>query len=131
MAVPDFQSIMLPLLEVTADGKERRHVDLLPGLVQRFQLTDEDLSELLPSGHSTFENRVRWAKWYLTRAGLLEATARGVFRISAAGKRQLEAKPPSLNIAALKQSRSGGPLRVSRNSHSRRRTKFSCPPSRS
>lgn len=101
--IPDFQSMMLPLLELMADGVERRHADLFGVLAVRFGLSDDDLKQLLPSGsHPTYENRIRWAKWYLTRAGLLESTGHGVFRISPAGLEMLEYEPTSIGLSDLK-----------------------------
>lgn len=104
MTIPDFQSVMVPLLQLMSDRKERRHADLFEELAQHFALSDEERKELLPSGaHPKFENRVRWAKWYLTRAGLLETTSHGVFRISGQGERTLAEAPTVLTIARLKE----------------------------
>ena len=65
MAVPDFQSMMLPFLRFTADGEEHRMADLREKLAKEFRLTSEDVKELLPSGkQSRFGNRVAWAKVY-------------------------------------------------------------------
>ena len=101
--IPDFQSVMVPLLQLMSDGKERRHADLLTELATQFNLTDDEKRELLPSGrYPKFENRVRWAKWYLTKAGLLESTGHGVFRIAAEGTALLATDPPRLTLAVLK-----------------------------
>jgi restriction system protein len=104
MPVPDFQTLMLPVLEDVSDGRERRHRDLFASLARRLELTPDDLAELLPSGaHSKFENRVRWAKWYLTKAGLLEPTGYGVFRISSRGREVLAGRPERIDIRLLEQ----------------------------
>lgn len=95
---------MLPFLLVAADGREHRHADVFEALRQSLELSDEDLKELLPSGvQPKFENRVRWAKWYLTRAGLLERTGHGSFRISRRGRDALAASPARIDVKYLQQ----------------------------
>lgn len=90
MAVPDFQTLMLPLLQFSADGKEHTMQDARVGLASIMNLSQEDLEERLPSGRqSTFANRVAWAKVYLTQAGALESPKRGKFYISARGRKIL------------------------------------------
>jgi restriction endonuclease Mrr len=70
MAVPDFQSLMLPLLRVASDGQEHSLAEARDALAREFQLSDPDLEEPLPSGRqSKFSNRVAWAKSYLQPAG--------------------------------------------------------------
>ena len=104
MAVPDFQSIMLPLLKITGDKKEHRLSEVTEALAQEFSLTDDDRKELLPSGsQGKFDNRVGWARTYLTKAGLLEKVERGSFRITERGLKVLSEKPDYINIKFLKQ----------------------------
>jgi restriction system protein len=105
MAVPDYQSLMLPLLEFAQeeDG-EISNGDAVEALGHRLRLTDADLKEMLPSGvQPTFVNRVAWAATYMKKAGLLESTRRGYFRITARGKELLERKPKIINVKLLKQ----------------------------
>ena len=67
MPIPDFQSLMLPLLEVLADGQERAVRDVTNLLADRFGLTPEERQQLLPSGQNrVFVNRVAWAKALLS-----------------------------------------------------------------
>lgn len=104
MSVPDFQSVMLPFLEVLQDGKERTMRDLTTALAAHFQLTEAQLQEHLPSGpQSLFYNRVAWAKTHLKNAGLIENPVRGKVRISEAGRKVLLQKPPLINCRFLKQ----------------------------
>ena len=73
MAIPDFQSIMLPMLKLASDGAERSSAELREQLADQFDLSDEERSELLPSGRqAVFANRVAWASVYLQKAGLLQ-----------------------------------------------------------
>jgi restriction system protein len=66
MPIPDFQSIMRPLLELAADGKEHSLVEAREKLAQKFKLTEEEKAALLPSGRQArFTNRVAWARVYL------------------------------------------------------------------
>ena len=104
MPIPDFQSVMLPLLEVLADGQERRMRDVTALLSDCFSLTEEERKELLPSGQQTvFSNRVAWAKSHLKSAELLESPVRGKVRISPLGNKILDQKPPTINCKFLKQ----------------------------
>src|SRR4051795_10411805 len=78
MAIPDFQSVMLPLVKILGDGQERTMREVTDQLAESFQLTDQEREELLPSGQqSLFNNRVGWAKSHLKAAGLLENPIRG------------------------------------------------------
>ncbi len=92
--IPDYQSLMLPVLEIAANG-ETSVPEAEANVAERFSLTEGDREEMLPSGRQrVLHNRIHWAKFYLTRAGLIESPKRGRFIISLAG-RQLLAKPPS------------------------------------
>ncbi len=104
MAVPDFQSVMLPFLETLQDGKERTMRDVTAALANLLKLTEEQLQEHLPSGpQSLFYNRVAWAKTHLKHAGLIENPVRGKVTISEAGRKVLLQKPPTVNCRFLKQ----------------------------
>lgn len=101
VAVPDYQRIMLPLLSLLADGRDRRTMDLLPELGEHFQLSDQDVTEMLPSGQRVFYNRVHWAKSYLGKAGLLIVPARGFVRITDQGRAVLADHPGRIDVAYL------------------------------
>lgn len=104
MAIPDYQSCMLPLLKLVADGNDhslREVVDLLAGV---FQLTEAERAELLPSGgQQVFHNRIGWARSYLKKAGLLDAPRRGVFRITPRGLDVLARQPVRIDVRFLEQ----------------------------
>jgi restriction system protein len=94
MSIPDFQTIMLPLLKVSYDKQEHTIGQTIDELSNQFKLTDEEKSELLPSGMQyRFDNRVHWAVTYLSKAGLLERTSRGKFTITAAGVKAIDDNP--------------------------------------
>src|SRR5438067_10588805 len=102
--VPDFQSVMLPVLEALQDGHERSMRELTEALAETFKLTDEQRQEHLPSGpQSLFYNRVAWAKTHLKYAGLIENPVRGKVSISEAGRKVLLQKPTVINCRFLKQ----------------------------
>ena len=102
--IPDFQSLMLPILEVLGDGNERLMRELTETLAQRLSLSETERKEMLPSGQQTFfSNRVAWAKTHLKGAGLVLNPNRGKVRISDAGKAVLAQKPSSINCRFLKQ----------------------------
>jgi restriction system protein len=82
MAIPDFQSLMLPLLRYLADGTEKANQDTSDALAKEFGLSEEEIAEILPSGQQTrFQNRIAWAKSHFKHAGLIESPRRGVYRI--------------------------------------------------
>ena len=102
MAIPDFQSLMLPLLRVLADERERPAREVIKALAAEFGVTDKEQAELLPSGRAPkFANRVHWARAFLKSAGLIENTARGVFRITARGKAELKHAPQRIDVRHL------------------------------
>lgn len=104
VAIPDFQSVMLPLLEALADGEERTIRELTNLLADQYGLSQEEREAVLPSGQQTiFHNRVSWAKTHMKYAGLLENPARGRVRISDLGRSVLLEKPPSINVKFLKR----------------------------
>lgn len=104
MAIPDFQSIMLPLLVFMSDGLEHSNQQVIDCLAAQFDLTEVDLNEMLPSGkQTTFSNRVGWAKTYLSKSGLLEMPRRSYYRISERGKGILRNNPPKIDMKFLEQ----------------------------
>lgn len=104
MTVPDFQSLMLPLLQMAADGQEHTVYEAMDALASMFNLSPEERNELLPSGQqSRFDNRVHWASTYLKQAGLLEATGRGRFCITQRGLDVLRHRPDRIDAAFLRQ----------------------------
>lgn len=103
MAIPDFQSLMLPVLQEAARG-ETKVGAAVERLADRFQLTPAQRAELLPSKRqTTFANRVHWAKSYLGKAGLVELTRRGHFAITDIGRAVLADPPERITIAYLKR----------------------------
>ena len=105
MAVPDYQSLMLPLLRFAKEKKDEMSTgEAVEVLAKEFGLTDKDLKEMLPSGiQSTFVNRVGWASTYMKKGGLLEATRRGYYRITSRGQDLLKKQPKAINVKLLKQ----------------------------
>lgn len=101
MAIPDFQTLMLPVLTEAEKG-EVRIGDVVERLADAFGLSPEDRSHLLPSGRqTTFANRVHWAKSYLGKAGLVELTRRAHFKITPRGCEVLARPPERIDIKFL------------------------------
>jgi restriction system protein len=105
MTVPDYQSLMLPVLsESSKGGTEVRISDVRSKIAEQLALTPEDLAKRLPSGkQGVFENRVHWARFYLAKAGLIESTGWGRFRITARGQQVLEGQPSRIDNGFLNQ----------------------------
>ncbi|CAN5682792.1 restriction endonuclease [soil metagenome] len=107
MSMPDYQSLMLPLLELLGDGRARHLNEYTSELADKFGLTDEERSALLPSGNQErFKNRASWARTYLSKAGLVAKVGRGTVEITDLGKEVLASPPPSINISYLLQFQS-------------------------
>lgn len=101
MALPDYQTLMLPILRCAAE-KEVGIQECMAVMRQEFALTDEEASELLPSGRETkLRNRIAWAVSYLFHAGLLERPRRGFFRATDPGRKVLAEKPDRIDVAFL------------------------------
>jgi restriction system protein len=101
--IPDYQSLMRPVLACAATG-ETRIGDAVEHLADKLGLTPEERAELLPSGkQSRFANRVNWAKAYLAKAGLVENTRRGYFRITPRGQAALADAAATINNSYLDQ----------------------------
>ena len=104
MPIPDFQSIMLPLLKILADGKVYKYREIIEALVREFQVTEAERKEMLPSGQQEiFANRVGWAKTYLKKAGLIDSPQRATFVISEKGKEILSQNPARIDAKFLRQ----------------------------
>ena len=104
MAIPDFQSFMLPMLKLSNDLKARSLAESRDALAQILGITDEERKELLPSGtQPIFNNRVAWACIYLYNAGLLERPKRGWYKITDRGLDILKEDPLKIDVKFLNQ----------------------------
>ncbi|MDX2042664.1 MAG: restriction endonuclease [Acidobacteriota bacterium] len=102
MPIPDFQTLMLPLLRHLADGAERTNQESFDALAQEYNLTNAERAQLLPSGRQTvFRNRVAWAKAHFKHAGLIESPRRGVYRITDRGREVLAESPKRIDLKFL------------------------------
>jgi restriction system protein len=102
LAIPDFQTVMRPLLELATASSEITLQGAIGALSDHYKLTDEERSEMLPSGfQAKFTNRVAWAATHLQKAGALERTGRGRYRLTARGSDLLAATPGPIGTANL------------------------------
>ncbi len=91
MAIPDYQSLMLPLLEILGDDPDHSVRDIRERLAANFGITLEDRS--LRSAVVLFYKRVSWATSSLKNAGLLERSSMDVVRITSRGLEVLNQHP--------------------------------------
>jgi len=104
MTIPDYEAIMLPLLQLLGDQQERSKPEAVKRLSETFSLTEAEREQLLPSGRQRlFDNRVGWARTYLAKAGLVESARRGHWRITQRGKDVLGENPPKLDAKYLER----------------------------
>lgn len=104
MAIPDYETLMLPLLKRLSDGKVRVLKDVMAELADEFKLSADERAQLLPSGGTlTFASRVGWAKTYMKKAGLLTQPKRGTVEISSLGMDVLKRAPSRIDGRYLEQ----------------------------
>jgi restriction system protein len=104
MAIPDYQTIMFPLLQFLSDEQEHALQEAVLHLSKEFGLSQEECQQLLPSGQQTIiRNRVGWARTYMVKAGLIEPVKRGFFKITAKGKNVLGKKLDRIDVHFLEQ----------------------------
>ena len=102
MPIPDYQTLMLPVLRLAAEGGERRVAEIAGYIADDFGLTQDERAELLPSGRqSRLHNRIQWAKFYTSKAGLIDSPGRGRFVASDAGRKALAENPARIDVAFL------------------------------
>lgn len=100
--IPDFQTLMRPVLALLADGAVRRSRDVKDAMADEFGLTNAQRAELLPSGRQrTIDNRVGWALTYLSQAGLVARPNRGQVVITGDGQAALAANPTRVDMKTL------------------------------
>ena len=104
MPIPDYQSLMCPLLAFAADGTEKNIREAVAELARDFKLSDDEINQLLPSGKQTLlSNRVHWARTYLDKARAIRRTRRSHFIITDRGKDLLAKNPTRIDNAVLRQ----------------------------
>ena len=104
MAIPDFQSLMRPLLNAHSDGEEHKNRDLVNALAEQFNLTEDERREMLPSGGARlFDNRVGWAKSHISQAGLLDSPRRAISVITDKGRQVLSENPDRVDLKTLSE----------------------------
>jgi restriction system protein len=104
MTIPSYHEAMLPILKLASDKKEHSLKETIEFLAQKLKLTEEDRKQLLPSGMQTiFDNRVGWARTYLKKAGLLEYSKTGYYKITERGLKVLEQNPQEIDREFLMQ----------------------------
>ena len=103
MAIPDFQTLMLPLLELLKDGNPVKLSEMVEIMSDKYNLTEEERNEWLPSRlQKTMYNRVAWAKQYLKNSELIESPEKGSFKITQKGIEILKENPQKIDLRFLK-----------------------------
>jgi restriction system protein len=103
VAIPDYQTLMLPVLRLTAQGLGRVP-DMLPLLRAEFGLSDADMAQALPKGRTTvIASNSHWARTYMSKAGLVRPVRRGVFEITDRGRALLAEAPARIDNGTLRR----------------------------
>lgn len=102
MTIPSYQELMLPVLTLAAQGEMRVPV-AAEIIADQLGLSEKDREQMLPSGkQSVLHNRIHWAKFYMSKAGLIDTPRRGLFTASVAGQKVLESNPTKINVEFLR-----------------------------
>jgi restriction system protein len=101
VTIPDYQTLMRPVLASLADGQIRRSREVIESMADEFKLTPEERAAKVPSGQRRIDNRAGWALSYLVQAGLIERPGRGLVKISDEGRAALEKYPQRIDTKAL------------------------------
>jgi restriction system protein len=100
--IPDYQAVMLPLLEFLADGKPHHVKEVRQHMISLFNLSEEEATKLIPSGQNTMlADRVSWAQAYMKRALLTQSPGRGIYQITDRGRELLAKKPSHIDVSVL------------------------------
>jgi len=103
MPIPDYQTLMLPVLRLAADG-EISQSQCVKKLADEFELSEQERTEMLPSGRQgLLYNRIQWSRSYMKGAGLIETTRRAHFKITDRGRQVLAAHPDRVDKTVLAQ----------------------------
>lgn len=101
--IPDFQTLMLPVLELLKNGNPVKLSDMVNIMSDKYNLTEEERNEWLPSKvQKTMYNRVAWAKQYLVNSELIKSPERGSFVITQKGLDVLNQNPNKIDLRFLK-----------------------------
>jgi restriction system protein len=104
MSIPDYQTIMLPLLKHLADKREKSSQETFEALSDVFRLSEQEKNKPLPSGNQPiFMNRIGWAKTYLKKTGFIESPKRGYYKITERGLSELKNNPKKIDNKYLSQ----------------------------
>ncbi|WP_348763861.1 restriction endonuclease [Hyphomonas atlantica] len=102
MAIPDYQSLMLPVLKLAALGETRVPI-AANEIADELGLSEDERDELLPSGKQRIlHNRIHWAKFYMSKAGLVRSPKRGTFVATDEGEALLDTNPIGINVDLLR-----------------------------
>jgi restriction system protein len=104
MPIPDYQSLMLPVLRIAGDRKEHSVADFRQRIASEMKLSEQELSERLASDSQTvFANRIGWAVQYLKAAVALKSVKHGVYQITDRGMAILKEKPSEITVKTLRR----------------------------
>jgi restriction system protein len=101
VTIPDYQTLMRPVLASLADGEVRRSRDVVEAMADEFALTPQERAAKVPSGQQLIFNRAKWAMTYLSQAGLIERPGRGLVKISDEGRAALDKYPQRIDAKLL------------------------------
>jgi restriction system protein len=104
MTVPDYQSLMRPVLDLLSDGGDHPAPAIREAVADRVGLSEADRAELTPSGQKPlYHDRISWALSYLTQAGLLARPKRGVYKLTGRGQEVLARHAGRIDNSVLLQ----------------------------
>lgn len=91
MALPTYEAMMRPTLEVLAEHGPQHFRQLAELVADGMQLAEEDRAATVESGQAVYVSRVGWAVTYMVQAGTIRRPQRGVAEITERGRQLLAA----------------------------------------
>jgi len=104
VTIPNYESLILPLLQLSSDGDTHKFSDMADLLADELDLTIEERSEFQPDGTQTiFRSHLGQAKAHMKDAGLLVSPENGLIQITEKGRVTLKTDARRIDDSILGQ----------------------------
>lgn len=86
MKGPEFLKYIVPILNsLQANGGAGKSSDIIEQVIDKLGITETELEETTTNGQSRIRNQIQWARFYLFKAGLIDNSQRGIWRLTNEG----------------------------------------------
>lgn len=82
----EFSKYIIPVVEILKSiGGSGTSSEVTDAVIEKLNISEEELSETLKNGSSKVKNQIAWARMYLVRYGLMDSSKRGVWALTEDG----------------------------------------------